>query len=63
MSLNCVTEGASIGYQLDDKIGSERWLLYHEPLKFKRGQKMVVRANRIGYKVSEEQFLKYMNMR
>jgi N-sulfoglucosamine sulfohydrolase len=53
VSLSCATEGASIGYQLDDQIGSERWMLYHEPLKLKKGQKMIVRAKRIGYKISE----------
>jgi hypothetical protein len=53
ISLSCATEGASIGYQMDDQIGSERWLLYHVPIELKKGQKMVVRAKRIGYKISE----------
>lgn len=52
VKLSCPTEGASIGYQLDDRIGSERWMLYHEPIKLKKGQKIVVRAKRIGYKIS-----------
>ncbi len=51
--LSCETEGASIGYQLDDQIGSERWMLYSEPLKLKKGQRIIVRAKRIGYKISE----------
>lgn len=50
--LNCNTEGASIGYQLDDQIGSERWMLYYKPLKLEKGQKIVARAKRIGYKIS-----------
>lgn len=53
VKLSCPTQSASIGYQLDDQIGSERWLLFHEPLKLKKGQKLVVRAKRIGYKISE----------
>ncbi len=53
VSLSCATEGSSIGYQLDDQIGSERWMLYHQPLKLKKGQKIMVRAKRIGYKISE----------
>jgi hypothetical protein len=51
--LSCSTEGASIGYQFDDQIGSERWMLYHDPVKAKKGQKIVVRSKRIGYKISE----------
>ena len=51
--LSCSTEGASIGYQLDDQIGSERWMLYHDSFKVKKGQKIVVRSKRIGYKISE----------
>lgn len=52
ISFSCNTEGASIGYQVDDLIGGERWLLYHDPVKLKKGQKMIVRAKRIGYKIS-----------
>lgn len=50
--LFCPTEGASIGYQLDSQIGSDRWMVYHEPLTLIDGQKMVVRSKRIGYKIS-----------
>lgn len=52
VSLVCETEGASIGYQIDDQIGGERWMLYTHPFKAKKGQKVVARAKRIGYKVS-----------
>ncbi len=47
------TAGASIGYQVDDLIGSERWLLYTNPFKLNKGQKLVVRAKRIGYATSK----------
>jgi arylsulfatase A-like enzyme len=50
--LSCDTKGASIGYQIDDKIGSETWQIYHEPIKLSKGQKIVTRAKRIGYKTS-----------
>ncbi len=53
INLSCSTEGASIGYQLDDQIGSERWMLYNDPLKLKKGQKIIVRSKRIGYKISD----------
>jgi len=53
VKLSCVTEGASIGYQADDQIGTERWMLYNKPLNMKKGQKLIVRAKRIGYKISE----------
>jgi N-sulfoglucosamine sulfohydrolase len=47
------TVGASIAFQLDDGIGGKHWHLYHEPLVFKKGQKVAARAVRIGYKTSE----------
>lgn len=47
------TAGASIGYQVDEQIGSERWLLYDNPISLKKGQKLVVRAKRIGYATSK----------
>ncbi|MDA9069819.1 hypothetical protein N9B67_00470 [Algibacter sp.] len=46
------TKGASIGYQVDEFIGSERWLLYSKPIQLNKGQKVVVRAKRIGYNTS-----------
>lgn len=46
------TQGASIGYQVDEQIGTERWLLYSKPIELKKGQKLVVRAKRIGYATS-----------
>ena len=52
--LSCPTEGASIGYQIDDQIGKDRWLVYQDPVKVKKGQKIVVRAKRIGYKISQQ---------
>ena len=51
--LSCATKGASIGYQIDDQIGGNRWMLYHKPIKLKAGQKMVTRAKRIGFKTSQ----------
>lgn len=47
------TEGASIGYQMDEIIGSERWLLYSKPISLNPGQKIVARAKRIGYTTSK----------
>lgn len=47
------TSGASIVYQLDDKIGGKHWKLYTSPLKIKKTDRIVARAVRIGYKTSE----------
>ena len=50
--LMCETEGASIGYQLDDEIGSNRWRLYHQSLPVGTFRRVAARAVRIGYKTS-----------
>ena len=49
--LSSSTEGASIAYQVGDKIGGKHWSLYHQPIPV--GGKIVARAVRIGYKTSE----------
>ena len=51
--LNSATTGASIGYQIDEKIGTNNWSLYHEPIIIGEKQKVVARAIRIGYKASD----------
>ena len=50
--LTSLTNGASIGYQIDEKIGTNSWSLYHEPIRIGDKQKIVARAIRIGYKAS-----------
>lgn len=50
--LSCATEGASIGYQLSDAIGSDYWQLYTKPLLLQPQEKISTRAIRIGYKAS-----------
>lgn len=52
IKIACETDGASIGYQVDEQIGGQRWMLYTKPIRLKKGQKIVARAKRIGYKVS-----------
>ena len=51
--LTSITNGASIGYQIDEKIGTNSWSLYHTPITIGDKQKIVARAIRIGYKASE----------
>ena len=51
--LKSTTKGASIGYQIDEKIGTNSWDLYHKPFELDDKQKIVARAIRIGYKASE----------
>ena len=50
--LTSLTNGASIGYQIDEKIGTNSWNLYHKPIRIGDKQKIVARAIRIGYKAS-----------
>ena len=52
LSLTTVTPGASIGYQLDENIGSNSWEFYHKPLRINEDQKIAARAIRIGFKAS-----------
>ena len=51
--LTSITDGASIGYQKEDQIGTNSWSLYHKPILLGDKQKIVARAIRIGYKASE----------
>ena len=53
IKLNCETEGASIGYQMGDQIGSASWNLYQTPIKINKNEKIVARAIRIGFKASK----------
>ena len=53
IKLNCETEGASIGYQMGDQIGSTSWNLYHRPVRINKNEKIVARAIRIGFKASK----------
>ena len=55
LKLSCPTKGASIGYQVNEDIGSESWQLYSKPLKLKKGTKVCARAVRLGYRTSSEQ--------
>jgi N-sulfoglucosamine sulfohydrolase len=52
-TLICETQGASIGYQINDDIGTNHWQLYHTPIPLKKNQKIKARAIRIGFKASE----------
>ena len=52
LSLTTVTPGASIGYQLDENIGSDSWEFYHKPLRTNEDQQIAARAIRIGFKAS-----------
>lgn len=49
--LTSATEGASIAYQKNAE--SDRWQLYHSPLKLKKGEHVKARAVRLGYRTSE----------
>lgn len=54
----CSTEGASIVYQVSNSNNIDisldgKWKLYTHPLKIKKGEKVFLRAQRIGFKMSE----------
>ena len=53
LKLNSLTNGASIGYQIGDDIGTNHWNLYFKPIAIDKNQKIIARAIRIGYKASE----------
>jgi arylsulfatase A-like enzyme len=52
VALRCSTNGASIGYQIGEDIGSEHWNLYNNPIKINKNQKIVARAIRVGFQAS-----------
>ena len=49
ITLSSDTEGASIGYMIDN---SQHWLLFHQPIEVKPGSTVSAQAIRIGYKPS-----------
>jgi len=53
VALKCATQGASIGYQIGDEIGTASWNLYHTPIQVEKNQKIYARAIRIGFKASK----------
>ena len=53
VSISCATEGASIAYQLNNGIGQPFWNVYYKPVHLQKGDKIIARAVRIGYKTSE----------
>lgn len=52
INLKSETLGASIAYQVNEDIGSDKWKLYHEPLHLQTIQSIVARAVRLGYQTS-----------
>jgi arylsulfatase A-like enzyme len=54
ISINCATEGASIGYKLinDGKI-PESWSIYTDSFQLEEASQIQVKAHRIGFKPSE----------
>lgn len=56
ITLRCETEGASIGYQLlsADQHPGDSWAVYTEPFDLDKGESLVVIADRIGYKPSNQ---------
>lgn len=52
VEINCVTEGASIGYKTNPKAKS--WQVYTAPFKVLSGKKILVKAHRIGYLPSKD---------
>ena len=49
---SCINYQTSIGYQIEEMIGDDRWLLYTEPIKITSTKKLIARAIRIGFKAS-----------
>ncbi len=49
VSISCPTEGASVGYRLDDE---EVWRLYVKPFRVSPGMRVTAQAHRLGWKRS-----------
>ncbi len=54
-SINCATQGASIGYKIVAKDGKEpaSWTVYQKPIQIQENATLMIKAHRIGYKPSE----------
>ena len=39
--LTSITNGASIGYQIEDQIGTNSWSLYHKPILLGTNKKLL----------------------
>ena len=55
ITLDCATQGASIGYKIVDKdrAATEVWTVYQKPFEIPEGSKVIAQAYRIGYVPSE----------
>ena len=51
--LNSKTNGASIGFQIDNEIGSTSWRLYTKPFSLNKSNRIIARAIKIGFKASD----------
>ena len=54
ITIGCATEGASIGYKMDDGP----WMIYDKPIEAGNANKITAKAIRYGYKTSDEVELK-----
>jgi arylsulfatase A-like enzyme len=55
ITLSCETKGASIGFKLikkDDKL-PKSWEVYQNPIELLKGEKILAKAHRIGFKSSQ----------
>jgi hypothetical protein len=54
ITIDCLTEGASIGYKIinDNVRSSNTWKVYKEPFTITKGTKLIIQAHRIGFKPS-----------
>lgn len=57
--VNCPTPAATIGYRLEKEKGKESWNVYTKPLKIEPGEKVTIKAQRIGYEESEPVVFEY----
>jgi len=52
IAVNCKTKGASIGYQINNEIGSISWYIYINPISINKVDSIKIYSKRIGYKES-----------
>ncbi|MFS4466897.1 sulfatase-like hydrolase/transferase [Maribacter sp. 2210JD10-5] len=59
LKIDCTTEGASIGYRfITDDEKNPSWKVYHKPIKIHQGDMIQAIAHRLGYKRSQEKYVK-----
>jgi arylsulfatase A-like enzyme len=63
--IDCLTEGASIGYKIINDHGAvpKAWSIYTKPFEISKDKNLMVRSHRIGYKPSKTMKIKIADLK